>query len=79
MSYRKLKRRVRRESGRIHIVIYHPSEFPWQDYYWDDWIDWRDGFRMKRNRFKSWKHLFKKRKQWMKAKPLIASDKYCYG
>ena len=35
----------RRNSGRWTPTIYDPKEEPYETVYWDDWNDWRDGFR----------------------------------
>lgn len=40
----------RRHSGRKVIVIPHPEKYPYENTYWDDWSDYRDGFRGSRDK-----------------------------
>ena len=40
-----MKTKDRRNSGRVTTVIYKPNEFPYEMTYWNDWQDYRDGFR----------------------------------
>jgi hypothetical protein len=35
----------RRHSGRFTAVIYHPKDEPYEETFWDDWNDYRDGQR----------------------------------
>ena len=54
----------RRNSGRVYGKIYNPVEFPYEQVYWDDWIDHRDGTRQLGFKSSSWKHTSKQRHQW---------------
>ena len=38
-------RKKRRESGRKHNKIYDPEHGFYNRQYWDDWNDYRDGYR----------------------------------
>jgi hypothetical protein len=40
-----VNKKDRRHSGRIISVIYNPKDNPYEETYWNDWIDYRDGFR----------------------------------
>ena len=40
----------RRHSGRKVIVIPHPEDNPCEKTYWDDWSNYRDGFRGSRDK-----------------------------
>ena len=40
-----MNKKDRKNSGRKENKIYHPETFPHEKTYWDDWIDYRDGFR----------------------------------
>lgn len=58
------RRKVRRESGRRYYNN-DSDEIVEEDYYWDDWDDWRDGMRF------GWDHSFneytdKTRNKWSK-------------
>ena len=37
--------KTRRESGRAYNKYYDPEEGAYNEQYWDDWNDHRDGFR----------------------------------
>lgn len=65
MTKKGLTKKDRRNSGRQTEVIYNPKEMPYERTLWNDWDDWRDGWRMKRSKFKSWKHKSKVKKQYM--------------
>jgi len=39
------RKKDRKNSGRIIAKIYDPVETPYEWVYWDDWNDYRDGFR----------------------------------
>lgn len=75
---RKRPLKIRRESGRQYFEGFYYDEKGYKlDYViiqWDDWNDWRDGFRFPLGQkytghSPSWKHLYKKRKQFLKVKP----------
>ena len=34
-----------RRSGRRWTVVPHPEKTPYEEQYWDDWVDYRDGLR----------------------------------
>jgi len=51
----------RRHSGRKTTKIYDPVNEPYERTYWDDWIDWRDGFR-------DWAYMLWKKKDKKKRK-----------
>ena len=40
-----VRRKVRRESGRQYTKFYDPENGYFFQQYWDDWLDYRDGFR----------------------------------
>lgn len=49
-QFTKPNKKVRRHSGRIYPKIFGPQrildeEGIFVDYYWNDWFDWRDGWR----------------------------------
>ena len=44
-KYNKPNSKIRRHSGRTTAKIYDPVEVPYEWVYWDDWNDYRDGFR----------------------------------
>ena len=53
--------KLRRESGRIHIYV-DDENYPFQETYWDDWIEYRDGFRNKKKDKPKTKNKFKNKK-----------------
>ena len=36
---------VKKRSGRRYTVVYHPEKYPYEEQYWDEWRDYRDGTR----------------------------------
>jgi len=40
-----ITKKDRKRKGRRITVIYHPKEEPYEEVYWDDWRDRRDGQR----------------------------------
>ena len=40
-----MRTKAQRKSGRVTTKIYHPEKVPLEETYWDDWVDYRDGFR----------------------------------
>ena len=62
----RLSKKQRRHSGRRYPKIFGPQrildkEGIFVDYYWDEWMDWRDGWRYGSDKT----HLFKKGCSWM--------------
>lgn len=44
-SFAIMNRKIRRHDGRQIEKIYHPEEFPYERTFWNDWNDYRDGWR----------------------------------
>lgn len=63
-----VNKKQKRESGRKHNKFYNPEKGEYNEQYWDDWNDYRDGFRNieKDSTQKQPKHLIKK--DWVKKK-----------
>lgn len=38
-------KKVRKESGRVYNKFYDPENGMYNEQYWDDWNDYRDGWR----------------------------------
>lgn len=40
-----MNKKTRRESGRKHNKFYNPEKGEYNEQHWDDWHDYRDGYR----------------------------------
>lgn len=40
-----MNKKQKRESGRKYNKYYDPEKGEYNEQYWDDWIDYRDGYR----------------------------------
>jgi len=60
-----VSKKDRRESGRVYVNISDDPEVPHIQVYWNEWHYHKDGMRMLRRRFKSWKLKSKKEHQWL--------------
>ena len=58
-----MNKKTRRDSGRRYPQFITRGLEYLSDWFWDDWVDWRDGFRRKDDS-RSWKDQTKRKNQW---------------
>jgi hypothetical protein len=78
LSNSSLSRKDRRNSGRVYPKIWGPQKILDEDgvpvdWYWDDWVDYRDGFR---DRIYAFGYTFKECKQFDKEMKKKIKEKY---
>jgi hypothetical protein len=56
--------KVRKESGRKYNKFYNPEIGEYNEQYWNDWIDYRDGFRNTNSDYTKIKPKFIKNEHW---------------